>query len=39
MGRPPPSWCVRRAGNGQRPELDDLLDDARSFDDSLGTIE
>jgi hypothetical protein len=30
---------VRRAGNGQRPELDDLLEDARSFDDPLGMIE
>ena len=37
--RPPPSWRVRRAGDGQRPELDDLLDDARSFDDPFGAIE
>jgi len=37
--RPPPSWCVRRAGNSQGPELNDLLDDTRGFNDPLGTIE
>lgn len=37
--RPPPSLCVRRAGDDQRLELDDLFDDTRRFDDSLRAIE